>query len=87
MRVTAGHIRAWSVTHGSVEDQLFELSGLYQFSVDWSSSRVSIGLELLSVNNWFGFIGYRLNPGIFFQVKFGYELIIIIDRVNITLIC
>ena len=27
MRVTAGHIRVRSVSHGSVEDQFFELSG------------------------------------------------------------
>ena len=33
MRVTAGHIQVGSVSHGSVEDQLFELSGLHQFGV------------------------------------------------------
>ena len=33
MRVTAGHNRVGSVSHGSVEDQLFELSGLHQFGV------------------------------------------------------
>ena len=33
MRVTAGHIRVGSVSHDSVEDQLFELSGLQQFGV------------------------------------------------------
>ena len=34
MRVTVGHIRVGSVSHGSVEDKLFELSGLHQFGVD-----------------------------------------------------
>ena len=29
MRVTAGHIRVGSVSHNSVEDKLFELSGLH----------------------------------------------------------
>ena len=33
MCVTAGHIRVGSISHGSVEDQLFEISGLYQFGV------------------------------------------------------
>ena len=32
-RVTSGHIRVGSVSHGSVEDQLFELSGLHWFGV------------------------------------------------------
>ncbi|XP_057519088.1 agamous-like MADS-box protein AGL65 isoform X2 [Amaranthus tricolor] len=33
MRVTAGHTRVRSVSHGSVEDQLFELSGYHRFGV------------------------------------------------------
>ena len=33
MRVTTGHIRVGSVSHGLVEDQLFELPSLHQFGV------------------------------------------------------
>ena len=33
MCVTAGHIQVGSVSHGSVEDQLFKLSGLHQLGV------------------------------------------------------
>ena len=44
---------------------------------------MSIGLGLSSVDNGFSFIGYISGSGISFQVKFGYELLIIIDRVNV----
>ena len=33
MRVATGHTRVGSANHGSVEDQLFELSGYHQFGV------------------------------------------------------
>ena len=67
MRVTAGHTRVKSVSHGSVEDQLFELwfsigSVLVEVRV-----KQSIDLGLSSLNNWFGFTGYIFGSGIIFQ--------------------
>ena len=76
--------RVGSISHSLLEDQLFELSGLHRFGVSWNLSWVSIGLGLLSINNWFGFIGYRSGL-VFFQVEFGYKLLISIDRFNIRL--
>ena len=51
MRVAMGHTRVGSVSHGSVEDRLFELLGSHQFGVSLSTCRVLIGLGLSSVNN------------------------------------
>ena len=63
----AGHTQIGSISHDSVEDHLFDLWGLLRFGVGLSSSQVSIGLGLLSVKNWFGFVGYKLGLDIFFK--------------------
>ena len=34
IRVATGHNRVGSVSHGSVEDKLFEISSLHRFGVD-----------------------------------------------------